>query len=78
MRRIQSLLRTKGVEIEIAGPQGHANARMMYITARIEVARKTPVAPLAPVAINGAGKGSVPSAPKDVVLEEDEVYDAED
>ncbi len=74
VRRIPSLLRTKGVEIEIAGPQGHSNARMMYITARIEVARKTPVAPVPPLA-----KGVSVETPKptdgadDGVAEEDEV-----
>ena len=50
MRRIRSLLLTKGMESEFAGPEGHANAKMIYITAKTEVLRKTPVAPVAPLA----------------------------
>ncbi len=69
------MLRHKGINVEFRGPEGHANTRMIYITAKVQITGKTPIAPFA---INGAGNGSVPSAPKDVVLEEDEVYDAED
>ena len=74
LRRIRSLLSTKGMEIDFHGPEGHANAKMIYITAKVEVLRKTPVAPVAPLA-----KGVSVETPKptdgadDGVAEEDEV-----
>jgi len=61
---------------------------MIYITARIEVIRKTPIAVVAsfangvsveaPKPTDGTGNGSAPSVPKDVMPEESEVYDTED
>ncbi len=62
------------MEIDFHGPEGHANAKMIYITAKVEVLRKTPVAPVAPLA-----KGVSVETPKptdgadDGVAEEDEV-----
>jgi len=72
---VKPLLRHKSIEVEFRGAEGHVNTRMIYITAKVQITGKTPIAPFA---INGAGNGSVPSAPKVVVLEEDEVYDHED
>ena len=75
LRRIRTLLSTKGMEIEFAGPEGHANAKMIYITAKVEVIGKTKVAPVAPVA-----KGVSVETPKptdgadDGVAEESEVW----
>ena len=60
------MLRHKGIEIEFRGPQGHANTRMIYITAKVPITVKKPSAP---IAITGAGQGSVASAPKEVVPE---------
>ena len=82
LRRIQSLLSTKGVEIEFAGPEGHANAKMIYITAKVEVLRKTPVAPVAPLANGVSVERSKPTDDMDddvlPAAEEDEVYDHDD
>jgi len=81
LRRVKPLLRHKSIEVEFRGAEGHVNTRMIYITAKVQTTGKTPFEPIASfasVAISGAGNGSVPSAPKVVVLEEDEVYDHED
>jgi len=62
------------MEIEFAGPEGHANAKMIYITAKVEVLRKTPVAPVAPLA-NGANVETPKSTDgvDELRAEEDEV-----
>jgi len=74
LRRIRSLLSTKGIEIDFHGPEGHANAKMIYITAKVEVLRKTPVAPVAPLA-NGANVETPKSTDgvDELRAEEDEV-----
>jgi hypothetical protein len=66
LRRVAPLLRHKGIEIEFRGPQGHANTRIIYITAKVPITAKKPSAP---IAINSAGNGSVAPAPKEVVPE---------
>jgi hypothetical protein len=78
LRRVTPLLRHKGIEIEFRGAEGHANTRMIYITAKVPSVRKTPLASFAPFA-NGI-RVNTPELTEGLdddlpPAEEDEVYD---
>jgi hypothetical protein len=49
LRRVASLLRHRGVEIDFHGEEGHSNSRMIYISARPSFFEER-LAPLAPLA----------------------------
>ncbi len=80
LRRVTPLLRHKGIEIEFRGAEGHANTRMIHITARVSTG-KTPFASFASLA-NGISvetpapmEGFYDDLPP---AEEDEVYDTDE
>jgi hypothetical protein len=81
LRRVTPLLRHKGIEIEFRGAEGHANTRMIYITAELSNVGKTPFASFARFAsgVNvetpEATEGSYDDLPP---AEEDEVYDSDE
>jgi hypothetical protein len=81
LRRVAPLLRHKGIEIEFRGAEGHANTRMIYITAKASTLRKTPFASFATFANGISVKTSEPTEGTNVThlpAEEDEVYDTDE
>jgi hypothetical protein len=81
LRRVTPLLRHKGIEIEFRGAEGHANTRMIYITAKVPSVRKTPIAPFASFANGISVKRPEPTEGNDhhlLATEEDEVYDTDE